>query len=68
MNCDNLFETIDRLSAEYIGFWRDICNIESPTEFKSGVDRVGDHIIKKARSLGFEMFNGDCCNSATPHL
>lgn len=55
MNCDNLFETIDRLSAEYIGFWRDICNIESPTEFKSGVDRVGDHIIKKARSLGFEV-------------
>ena len=55
MSCERIFESIDSLSAEYVGFWADICNIESPTSFKEGVDRVGSYIIEKAKAHGWEI-------------
>ncbi len=48
-----LFDTIDSLYEEYIGIWEDVCNIESPTNFKAGVDAVGDYFIKKASAHGW---------------
>ncbi len=47
------FDSIPSLEAEYIKFWEDICNIESPTDNKEGVDKVGSLIIEKAEKLGF---------------
>lgn len=55
MKCDNIFSYIDALSDEYIKFWIDSCNIESPTEFKEGVDNCGKLFIDKARELGFDV-------------
>lgn len=51
----NLFETIESKLGQYIQFWKEICEIESPTYDKEGVDRVGAYFIKKARELGWKV-------------
>lgn len=38
---NNVFETIDNLTPEFIKFWEDVGNLESPTNYKAGVDAVG---------------------------
>lgn len=53
MKCRKLFEIIDSLQAEYIQFLTDICTIESPTENKAGVDRVGQYFEGKAIAKGW---------------
>ena len=53
MKCQKLFETIDSLQTEYIQFLTDICIIESPTENKEAVDRVGRYFEKKATAKGW---------------
>ena len=50
-----LFDKIDELNEFYIGVWKDICAIDSPTNYKEGVDRVGDYLTKLARERGFEI-------------
>ncbi len=55
MNCEKLFATIDELEKEYCKFTEDICNIESPTDYKEGVDKVGEYIIKKAKEKGWKI-------------
>lgn len=50
-----LYEKIDELTDFYIGVWEDICNIESPTDYKTGVDAVGDYLIKMAKERGFSV-------------
>ena len=46
--CTHLFERIVELEKEYINFWIDVCKIESPTEYKEGVDRVGRYFMEKS--------------------
>ena len=55
MNCNSVFDQIDELNSEYIKFWEDIGNIESPTSYKEGVDAVGRYIIKKAQAHGWNV-------------
>ena len=55
MNCDKLFETIDGLSEKYINILADICNIESPTDCKEGVDRVGAYVMDIAKAKGWDI-------------
>ncbi len=50
-----IFTSIDELYDEYVGIWEDICNIESPTDHKEGIDKVGAYIADKAEALGFEV-------------
>ncbi len=52
---EQLFQTIDGLKEKYLQFWVDICNIESPTASKEGVDAVGRFVAEKARELGWEI-------------
>ncbi len=40
-DCKSLFKTIDRLNNEFVSFWIDLANTESPTEYKAGVDAAG---------------------------
>ncbi|MBE6798059.1 MAG: M20 family metallopeptidase [Ruminococcaceae bacterium] len=49
------FETIDALYDEYVKFWQDVCNIESPTEYKTGVDAVGDYFAEWAKKHGWSV-------------
>ncbi len=53
-NCDMVFDEIDRLEDKYIDFWKCICSIESPTDYKEGLDNVGLEIVRKAQECGFE--------------
>lgn len=55
MNCEQLFAKIEELKDEYTNFLVDICNIESPTDYKEGVDRVCEYICSKAKSFGWEI-------------
>lgn len=50
-----IFKTVDSLKEEYVSFWEKFCNIESPTDYKEGVDRAGQYVIDKARMLGFDV-------------
>ena len=55
MKCEKLFARIDELQEEYIGFWSDIVSIESPTNYKDGVDAVGSYFIEKAKARGWRV-------------
>ena len=55
MVCEKLFEKIDELNDKYLDVLEDICNIESPTSFKEGVDAVGSYIIKIAEEKGWKV-------------
>ena len=58
-----VFAQINRLNDAYLDVWEDICNIESPSSDKSGVDRVGAYCRKIAdaahRILEIERFKDD---------
>ncbi len=66
IKCENLFKRIDELEKEYINFWAEFCEIESPTVYKEGVDRAGNYIIEKAKARGWKIekqkqeIAGDC--------
>lgn len=54
MICDSLFKEIEDLNEEYLDFLEDVCNIESPTDFKAGVDAVGEYFLRKAELRGWK--------------
>lgn len=55
MQCKKLFEKIDELYEEYLDIWEDVCNIESPTEYKDGVDKVGQYFISLAKKYNWDI-------------
>lgn len=55
MDHKKLFDEIDSLSQRYIDFWCDVCNIESPSSCKEGVDAVGEYFINKAKEMGWDV-------------
>ena len=50
-----IFDTIDSLYGEYVKHWEDICNIESPTAYKEGVDAVGKFCADFAEKRGWKV-------------
>ena len=44
---------IESKVAQYQKIWEEICNIESPTAYKAGVDAVGQYITRWAEEKGF---------------
>ncbi len=55
MKCQKLFEELELLESEYISVWEDVCNIESPTDDKAGVDAVGAYFKKLAEAKGYDV-------------
>lgn len=55
MKCEKLFKEIENLNAEYMDFLFDVCNTESQTIDKEGVDKVGKLFIEKAKKEGFKI-------------
>lgn len=53
MDCEKLLSTIDNLEEEYLTFLKEVCDIESPTDYKVGVDNVGKYFIEKAKQKGW---------------
>ena len=52
---EKLLEKIDQLNDEYVKIWEDVCNIESPTEYKSGVDAAENYFAKLAERHGWKV-------------
>ena len=61
MKCKELFNEIEKLNNKYLDILEDVCNIESPTSLKKGVDEVGEYFIKMAREHGWDI---DICEQA----
>jgi len=55
MSCEKVFATIDALYDKYVKVFEDVCNIESPTLYKEGVDAVGKYFATLARECGFDV-------------
>ena len=55
MKCSEIFECIDSLNESYIKVWEDVCNIESPTKYKAGVDACGEYFAEMARARGWSI-------------
>lgn len=55
MKTETLLKTIDILQEKYISVWEDVCNIESPTNDKKGVDEVGEYFIRLAEKQGWKV-------------
>ena len=55
MECKALFDKIDEHNGEYVKVWEDICNIESPTAYKEGVDACSAYLAKIAENRGWKI-------------
>lgn len=55
MKCERVFKEIDSLNEKYVGFWKDVCDLESPTVDKKGVDAVGRYFEERAAALGWSV-------------
>ena len=55
MNCEKVFGLIDKLADEYTNILADICRIESPTDYKEGVDAVGRYLMEIAKKRGWDI-------------
>ena len=48
MDTAHIFSVIDNLNEHYCGLWEQVCNMDSPTDCKQGVDAVGQVFIQIA--------------------
>lgn len=55
MNHQDVFRKIDELNEQYLKMWEDVCNIESPTVDKAGVDAVGRVFAAAAKERGWQV-------------
>ena len=55
MDASLVFSSIDRLNEQYVNVWEDVCNIESPSGFKAGVDAVSDYFIALSKKLNWNI-------------
>lgn len=55
MKCEELFKKIDELYPTYVKVMEDICNIESPTNYKEGVDKVCQYFLAMAEKRGWDI-------------
>lgn len=55
MDSNSLLCEIEKLENEFINIWQDVANIESPSDFKEGLDRVVEYISDYSKKQGFEV-------------
>ena len=55
MESIDLIKNIDDLQQKYLSVFRDVCNIEGPTNDKLGIDKVGEYFIALAKTQGWEV-------------
>ena len=73
IDCEKVFKRIDALEKQYITLLEEFCLIESPTDYKEGVDAAGNYIVEKAKAFGWKIekqeqkISGDCiCITMNP--
>ena len=55
MECEQLFKVLENSEKEYLDTLQEACNIESPTAFKEGVDKVGKFFMEIAKSTAGKL-------------
>ena len=55
MNCDRLFEELEKMLPEYLDILEKACLLESPTADKAAVDSVGYYLADIAKAKGFDV-------------
>ncbi len=50
-----VFEKIEELNNEFVDMWEDVCKIESPSNYKAGVDEVGEYFINFAKNNSWDI-------------
>ena len=55
MEQKQLLDQIDLAFPEYLQLWKDICNIESPSADRVGVNLVADHIAAFCKGKGYAV-------------
>lgn len=55
MKLKKILSTIDSLEDKYLDTLENVCNIESPTLFKEGVDRCGQYFTDMATARGWQV-------------
>ena len=55
MVCAEVFRKIDELEETYLNIWEQVCDIESPTKYKEGVDAVGKFFADMAIQRGWTV-------------
>ena len=50
-----LLNEIDKLYERFLEVWADVCNIESPSNFKKGVDACGKYFVDFAKAKGWDV-------------
>jgi len=55
MSYEKLFQEIERLNEKYTNILEDVCNIESPTNCKEGVDKVSYYFVEMAKKKGWKV-------------
>lgn len=50
-----IFKKIDELSNDFVNVWEDVLNIESPSNFKKGVDKLGSYFINFAKQNDWDV-------------
>lgn len=75
MICADVFKKIKELNDMYLSVWEEVCTIESPTDYKEGVDAVGSFFAKMAEERGWTVeysrqeVSGDVvCITMNPHV
>lgn len=69
---EKLYTLIEELSPAYVQFWKEICEIETPSHDKAAVDALADKLESHAKALGCsvcrEAFEkaGDCLRVDLP--
>ena len=58
MEHQKLFSAIGQLESKYLPMWQEICEMESPTGCKEGVDAVASYCIRHAEALGWQVVRG----------
>lgn len=61
MKCQELFNNVDLSTEKYVKILEDVCNIESPTDCKEGVDKVGNYFADLSKKLGFTVERFEQC-------
>lgn len=63
---------VDALAPSYVQFWKEICEIETPSHHKAGLDKLVDKLERHAREKGFGVYReafeqaGDCLRIDLP--
>lgn len=63
---EKINEQIENLYPKYVDFWVKLCNIESPSNYKAGVDQVGNAILDFVKDFGLETEVLKLENSGNP--